>query len=338
MVRRFSWLAVLLTSAVAWGQVYRWVDATGEVHYTNDPSTIPTTVQAARTDGDDLGEFRAFDAGRSAPPSLPALTKRPASGFKGFDEYDEGPLRVFSDLDDAENAFVLVQVLRPLVRWFEREYSLRSPKSLELWLFQSAESFERQYLALNGHALPGLRAGMCDEKRCMANVATGEGTVAHEVAHAYLLENLRNVPPWFNGAFAQLHEGVHRSGEQALLVNGTDFRGHITYRTWEAQRTLKSDATWTLEAVMKQPAEDKGLGCSVLLFLQHRGRLKAFVRQLAERDLKADPTGYRAFLGVLGPDGKAKADGEWRTFVLGLDPKGHFTDPAADALERPAKP
>ena len=85
-------LAVALSAAPALADdIYRWVDASGEVHYTNNPSSIPPELKkgAKVTQGDDLlvvqpvREPRAADkqkpSGPEAPPPSPGVPAPEAS-------------------------------------------------------------------------------------------------------------------------------------------------------------------------------------------------------------------------------------------------------------------
>src|SRR4051812_22405317 len=58
---RFRKVALLLAAALSAApaladDIYRWVDASGEVHYSNDPSTIPSNLKksAKVTQGEEL--------------------------------------------------------------------------------------------------------------------------------------------------------------------------------------------------------------------------------------------------------------------------------------------
>jgi hypothetical protein len=70
MTRHLPWLllfALACGSAAHAQQVYRWVDGKGEVHYTNDPASIPKGVKATPTEGDDLS--MVVHSGNRAEPA-----------------------------------------------------------------------------------------------------------------------------------------------------------------------------------------------------------------------------------------------------------------------------
>ena len=65
MVRFSLLIAALGFSAVASAQsVYRWQDSAGEIHYTDDPTTIPKGATAVATEGEPISEM-------GPPPPVP---------------------------------------------------------------------------------------------------------------------------------------------------------------------------------------------------------------------------------------------------------------------------
>lgn len=80
MSRPLPWL---LLSALALGpaahaqQIYRWVDGKGEVHYTNDPASIPKGVKPTTTEGEDLSMVVHSDSGAEPAPSPRAQESSP---------------------------------------------------------------------------------------------------------------------------------------------------------------------------------------------------------------------------------------------------------------------
>jgi hypothetical protein len=72
----------LLVVVLALGQsVYEWTDARGELHFTDDPSTIPKGVKVRTTDGEDINVISArrtaADAGVQPKRAGPTSSPRP---------------------------------------------------------------------------------------------------------------------------------------------------------------------------------------------------------------------------------------------------------------------
>jgi hypothetical protein len=58
--------------------IYRWIDDSGQAHYTNDRKTIPRGVQATLTQGDELGLVWAQNPDAQLPPlPTPPATSNP---------------------------------------------------------------------------------------------------------------------------------------------------------------------------------------------------------------------------------------------------------------------
>ncbi len=70
MVRALLASVVLFSfAAAAQGAVYRWVDAEGTTHYTNNPSEVPKGITVYATDGEPIGRL---SADRDQTPPLKA--------------------------------------------------------------------------------------------------------------------------------------------------------------------------------------------------------------------------------------------------------------------------
>jgi hypothetical protein len=49
------------------GQIYSWTDASGTVHYTDDPATIPKAAKVQKTEGQPITTIEAPPAAKPAP-------------------------------------------------------------------------------------------------------------------------------------------------------------------------------------------------------------------------------------------------------------------------------
>lgn len=108
MTRHLPWpllLALACGSAAHAQQIYRWVDGKGEVHYTNDPASIPKGVKATPTEGADLsmvvhsGDGAEPAAQRAEPPpSSPSPQgDSSASSGKGQGKWPDGAEQVWRE-------------------------------------------------------------------------------------------------------------------------------------------------------------------------------------------------------------------------------------------------
>ena len=57
---------------------------------------------------------------------------------------------------------------------------------------------------------------MSGERKMVMNIATGTGTLAHELVHPLLAEDFPNVSSWFNEGFASLYEQSGSRGSRMM--------------------------------------------------------------------------------------------------------------------------
>ncbi len=69
--RALALLICLSPAALGGDGIYRWVDAHGEVHYTNDLQSLPGDVVLTPVEGEALGELTTDRARVDAPPASP---------------------------------------------------------------------------------------------------------------------------------------------------------------------------------------------------------------------------------------------------------------------------
>lgn len=60
-------MLALVVTALLGQTVYEWTDASGETHYTDDPSSVPKGVKARTTGGDDISVVGRASAGKQRP-------------------------------------------------------------------------------------------------------------------------------------------------------------------------------------------------------------------------------------------------------------------------------
>lgn len=111
------------------------------------------------------------------------------------------------------------------VRWaatmLEQDFfSARPDKILDVYLFEDARSYGLSVRALTGE-LPTTPYGFYSSENAglFMNIATGGGTLVHELVHPYVEADFPNAPPWLNEGLGSLFE---QSAEEA---------GHIVGRT-----------------------------------------------------------------------------------------------------------
>jgi hypothetical protein len=232
----------------------------------------------------------------------------------------EEPFVVVGD-DPPETLRERAQTVRWAADMLEKDFFSRRPrKILNVFLFRNKASYERGVRLLTGEA-PGTPYGFYSSEHggLFMNIATGGGTLVHEIVHPYVEADFDDAAPaWLNEGLGSLFE---QSGERA---------GHIVgYPNWRLpalQRALQKRAVPTFRELTSMSdhafyGEDRGTNYAqaryLMYYLQETGRLRSFYR--AFRAAKADdPTGYATLVAALGVSDMASFEREWSELVLGL--------------------
>src|SRR5439155_4595710 len=149
------------------------------------------------------------------------------------------------------------------------------------------------------------------------NVATGTGTLVHELTHALIKPDFPKVPDWFN-------EGLGSLFEQCTLASGK-IRGLPNWRLPALQRAIKQDK---LRPIVEMIKDDEFYGEAhvglnyaqaryLLYYFQEHNQLADFYKKLRANQ-KTDPAGLATFKEMIAPQLPEEFESHWRTWVLKL--------------------
>ncbi|HYG80780.1 MAG TPA: hypothetical protein VD861_10350 [Pyrinomonadaceae bacterium] len=210
------------------------------------------------------------------------------------------------------------------VRWavdkLKQDFFTKDPTEiLDVWLFKDEASYRKHTRQLFNDE-PDTPYGYYspEHKALIMNIATGGGTLVHEIVHPFIEANFPEAPPWLNEGLGSLYE---QSGEED---------GHIYgYPNWRLpglQEAIKDSAVPTFKELTAMNArafyyEDKGTNYGqaryLLYYLQERGLLVRFYKEFYNRR-QTDPTGYQTLQTILGESDMAAFQKKWEKFVLDL--------------------
>jgi hypothetical protein len=192
---------------------------------------------------------------------------------------------------------------------------------LDIWLFKDKESYERNCRKVF-KSDPTTPYGYFShaDKALVMNIATGGGTLVHEIVHPFMAANFPGCPAWLNEGLGSLYE---QCGEKEGRIAG--------YTNWrlaglqEAIRKKRVPAFKDLCGTTDREfySEDRGTNYAqaryLCYYLQEQGLLQKFYRQF-RASAKKDPTGYESLKAVLGrdDDGMRLFQREWEAAVLKL--------------------
>ena len=244
--------------------------------------------------------------------------KLPRGG--GFTIVLQRPFVVIGD----ESAAAVKARARRTVQWatdlLKKGFFAKDPDDiLDVWLFKDRRSYRKHTREIFGVA-PGTPFGYYSaaDKALIMNIATGGGTLVHEIVHPFMAANFPNCPAWFN-------EGLGSLYEQASMRDGKII-GLTNWRLAGLQKAIRAGKVPSFQWLTgrddgqfyrQDPGTNYAQSRYLCYYLQERGLLQKFYRAFhAAR--KTDPTGYRTLQNVLGATDMAAFQKKWQAYVLKL--------------------
>jgi hypothetical protein len=230
------------------------------------------------------------------------------------------PFVVVGDEDQA----MVRQRAQDTVKWavdrLKQDFFLNDPAHiLEIWLFKDKTSYEKHtQLLFNDKPTTPFGYYSPAHKALIMNIATGGGTLVHEIVHPFMEANFPASPAWLNEGLGSLYE---QCGEE----NG-HIHGYTNWRLPGLQRAIKDDIVPSFKALTGLNAhdfynDDKGTNYAqaryLCYYLQQKGLLVKFYKEF-HANQKADPSGYATLQKVLDEPNMDQFKKKWEKFVLGL--------------------
>lgn len=248
---------------------------------------------------------------------LAALRKRAPEGFTIV---VQKPFVVIGD----EREETVRRRAATVVKWsadvLQAEYFDKPPARItDIWLFRDAHSYQDNALALFGKK-PTTPYGWYSEQddALIMNIATGGGTLVHEVVHAYMRSNFPGCPVWFNEGLGSLYEQSEDAGGRP--------RGLLNWRLPGLQQAIDERRVPTLHELASMDDDGfYGEGSGVhyaqarylLYYLQERELLRPLWKELRASH-GSDPTGWATLQRVLGEADMTAFETRWHNWVMGL--------------------
>ena len=239
---------------------------------------------------------------------------------QGFTVVVEPPFVVVGD-DPPE---VVRRRAAATVRWsvdkLKAAYFQRDPEQiLDVWLFKDDASY-RKHTRLLFDDTPSTPYGYYspDHDALIMNIATGGGTLVHEIVHPFVEANFPSCPAWFNEGLGSLYEqSAERDGKIVGLTNWRLAGLQRAIRKGRVPSFRELTATSKGEFYDEDPGSNYAQARYLLYYLQERDLLGRYYRQFRATH-KTDPGGYQALVEVLGEDDMAAFQKRWERYVLSL--------------------
>jgi hypothetical protein len=210
------------------------------------------------------------------------------------------------------------------VKWavshLEADFFVAKPiKILDIYLFRDAKSYEHGVKRLTGES-PSTPYGFYSPSvpGLFMNIATGGGTLVHEIVHPYVEADFPNAPPWLNEGLGSLFEqSAERDGH---IIGLTNWR-LAGLQEAIGEDTVPSFAKLTSLGAPEFYGDDAGVNYAesryLLYYLQEKGTLRDFYTTCrATRD--KDPTCIESLKKALGTKDLDAFKKQWQQYVAKL--------------------
>lgn len=215
-----------------------------------------------------------------------------------------------------------VRTVRWAVERLRAAYFDRDPAVVDIWLLGTASSYERWAKRRFGGEPSTPYGYFSHEHRALVmNIATGGGTLVHEIVHPFMAANFVDCPSWFDEGLASLYEqSTEHDGQIWGLPN------------WRLPGLKESIAAKelpdlpTLFATGDRPFYDDDPGSNyaharyLCLWLQEQGLLRDFYRAFTAASAE-DPGGLATFSRIVGAGDATKLAAwhrNWQRWALDL--------------------
>ncbi len=190
---------------------------------------------------------------------------------------------------------------------------------LDIWLFKDKASYRKHTAEIFGEE-PGTPFGYYSREHgaLIMNIATGGGTLVHEIVHPFVAANFPGCPAWFNEGLGSLYE---QCGERDGRI-----RGYTNWRLAGLQQAIRAGRLPSVKALTGTTDGQfysAGSGSNyaqaryLLYYLQEKGLLRRYYRAF-HRQREKDPSGYGTLKEVLGVQDMKKFQKDWQQWVLRL--------------------
>jgi len=150
------------------------------------------------------------------------------------------------------------------------------------------------------------------------NIATGGGTLVHEIVHPFIAANFPDCPAWFNEGLASLYEQC--GDRQGAIWGATNWRLAGLQKSIEAGElpSFKDLCSTTQYEFYELDRGDNYAQARYLCYwLQEHGLLAKYYHAFRTA-AGEDPGGYRTLQKTLGRDDMLAFQRDWEAWVLKL--------------------
>jgi hypothetical protein len=243
---------------------------------------------------------------------------------KGFTVVVQLPFVVIGDEPAAQVRSRATNTVKWASDRLKQDYFKLDPvEIIDIWLFKDRNSYTNHARRLFQDT-PTTPYGYysAEHRALIMNIATGNGTLVHEIVHPFMRANFPRCPAWFNEGLASLYE---RPAESHGHI-----RGKINWRFKGLEQAITERRTIPFQQLMAMsPSEFYGGADSanynqyyaqaryLCYYLQEKRLLTKFYHEFVANSPR-DQTGFTTLKHVLGENDMAGFQKRWEEFVLAL--------------------
>ena len=224
--------------------------------------------------------------------------------------------------DESENRVKsrAIKTVKWAVDLLKKAYFPKNPDHIiDIWLFKGKESYETNCVRLWGRK-PATPFGYYSpaNRALVMNIATGGGTLVHEIVHPFMAANFPGCPAWFNEGLGSLYEQCNERRKKIM--------GLTNWRLDGLQEAIRARRLPSFETIIKTTDsefynEDRGSNYAqaryLLYYLGEKGLLRGYYKAFFKAR-KQDPSGFESLKTLLGVRDMAAFQAKWEKQVLRL--------------------
>jgi hypothetical protein len=267
------------------------------------------------------GVFAAGSAGVAEKPKESAENVLAGMRRELGDGFRYRVVRCFAVASDGETAEfdrICRYTLGDCYDAYEKQFFKERPTEVyRVYLFKDDASYRTHAKELFGDVPDTPFGYYLDGRRALVmNIATGGGTLVHEMFHALVRVDFPGIPAWANEGLGSLFEQC-RVTDEGLV-------GLVNWRLPILQEAIRKEEIGSLRKIMT--LDDAGFYAArggnyaaaryFMMYLQENRRLVDFYTRFRDQFAK-DKTGVRFAEEVLGRK-LEEVEPEWRKWVMGL--------------------
>jgi hypothetical protein len=282
-----------------------------------------------------LGSLLLVNAAEAAAPAgAPAATAQPAIEQKcqrlvetwrerfaaeGITTLIAAPFVIAGDGDRARLETYRAQTIQASVDALQRKFFGAKPNEpVLILLFESEQPYRRLAKKwFDDTDVSHFGYFRRRDRVMLMNIATGGGTLVHELVHALIEPDFPDVPDWFNEGLGSLFEGC--------TLADNDIRGLTNWRLPALQKAIRAEKLPPLRALIENRRfyDEQHVGLNyaqaryLLMYLQEQGKLVDYYRQFRAARAE-DATGLKTLGSVIAPQSLEQLERDWRGWVLTL--------------------